>query len=587
MARPKPTQVKILRLLRKLRLDEDRTFFVLVLATGGLAGFMVVLYHIFLESIFTWLYGDLSSHHSAPWHYAMYTAAGGVAAALVLRLMPQSRGSGVAQTKIAILARDGFIPVRSTLGKFLASAIGIGSGQSMGPEGPAIHIGAGVASLVGRLTASSKTKMQQLVPVGAAAGLAGIFNAPITAVLFVLEEITGFNSPLLGSTILAAVVAVLVRRWFIGGAPLFSVPAYKLGGLSDLIAFVILGAIGGAASAAFSLGIKWGREHMLRSPKQVRYWIPVSGSIFCGLVALAYPQILSVGYRWVDDALNNRMMLHVLIWLAILKFLSTAVCYATGNSGGVFAPSLYIGAMLGGSVGGIAHFAFPFSRLSGIGAYALVGMGTMFAGINRTPITSIFMIFEVTQDYNLILPLMVANIIAYAIAARLQPEGLYESLARQDGVILPSRKNEFVLRRLRNADAIDSDFICLTAEESVEQALHHFEGREETAYPVLAEEQFIGLAQREKLSKAMAEGHGGEPLSRWTDWDSDLLVFPDEGLDHSLELLASGHPILPVVSRLNIHHLLGILTTAKILHTFGLAARPGNKPAPQTSQVST
>lgn len=551
----------------------------LVLASGALAGFTVVLYHIFLDSIYTWLYGNLSFRRPQNWHFVVFATAGGMVAALILRLMPQSRGSGVAQTKIAILARDGYISLPSTLGKFLASGIGIGSGQAMGPEGPALHIGAGVASLIGRLTASSKTKMQQLVPVGAAAGLAAIFNAPITAVLFVLEEVTGFNSPLLGSTILAAVVAVLVRRSILGSAPLFHVPAYKLGGLSDLLAFVILGVIGGAASAGFSRGIEWGRERMLRSPARVRYWLPVTGSLFCGLVAMAYPQILSVGYNWVDDALNNRLLLGTLIWLAVLKFISTAVCYATGNSGGVFAPSLYIGAMLGGSVGGVAHLLFPASRLSDIGAYALVGMGAMFAGINRTPITSIFMIFEVTQDYNLIMPLMVANIIAYAIASRLQPEGLYESLARQDGVILPSRKNEHVLRRLRNADALDNDYLSLAAEETVEQALHQFEGREDTAYPALAEQHFVGLARREKLAQAMAEGHGADPLSRWTDWDSELLVYPDEGLDVSLELLAGGQPVLPVVSRLNAHHLLGVLTTAKILRTFGMAARPGDQPA--------
>ena len=573
----------MLRLLRRLRLDEDRTFWVLVLATGALAGIMVVLYHIFLDTIYTWLYGNLNFNHPANWRFVVYATLGGVVAALVLRLMPQSRGSGVAQTKIAILARDGFISMRSTMGKFLASGIGIGSGQSMGPEGPALHIGAGVASLLGRLTASSKTKMQQLVPVGAAAGLAAIFNAPITAMLFVMEEVTGFNSPMLGSTILAAVTAVIVRRSVLGTGALFTVPKYTMGGLSDLLAFVIMGVIGGAASAGFSKGIEWGREHMLRSPKQVRYWIPVTGSVFCGLVAMAYPQILSVGYNWVDDALNNRLLLSVLIWLAVLKLVSTAVCYATGNSGGIFAPSLYIGAMLGGSVGKVAHLLFPASRLSDIGAYALVGMGVMFAGINRTPITSIFMIFEVTQDYNLILPLMVANIIAYAIASRLQPEGLYETLARQDGVILPSHKNEYVLRRLRNEDALDHDYLSLQADETVEQVLHRVEGREETAFPVLADGSFIGLAQRAQLTKAMAEGHGEDPLSRWTDWDHALLVFPDEALDRSLELLGSGHPILPVVSRLNAHQLLGILTTGKILRTFGMAARPDSSPLPEAA----
>ncbi len=574
MSRPKPTQVKVLRLLRRLHLDENRLFAVLAISTGALAGMMVVLYHLLLQSIYTWLYGNLNFQRAWDWRLPLYATGGGLVAALVLRLMPESRGSGVAQTKIAILARNGYIALRSTLGKFLASAIGIGSGQSMGPEGPALHIGAGVASLIGRLTASSKTKMQQLVPVGAAAGLAAIFNAPITAVLFVLEEVIGdVNTPLLGSTIIAAVTAVMVRRAVLGGKPLFHVPAYTLGGLSDLLIFVVLGVLGGIISAGFGRAILWGRAHMLRSPQKIRTWIPVTGSLFCGLVALRYPQILSVGYTWVDQALNDRMVLHVLVWLAILKFLSTAICYATGNSGGVFAPSLYLGAMFGGALGSVAHILFPASRLSDAGAYALVGMGALFAGINRTPMTSIFMIFEVTQDYNLILPLMVANIIAYGVAARMSREGLYEGLARQDGVILPSRHNEYVLRRLRNSDALQAHPLVLEAGESAEQALQRASDASASAFAVLQEGQYLGMVRAETLARAVAEGKGDEPVSEWADTDAGLLLYPDEPVDRSLALLASGQPLLPVVSRLNSRQLVGVVSTADIMHAFALAAQ--------------
>ena len=365
----------------------------------------------------------------------------------------------------------------------------------------------------------------------------------------------------------------MVRRAVLGGKPLFHVPAYTLGGLSDLLIFVVLGVLGGIISAGFGRAILWGRAHMLRSPQKVRTWIPVTGSLFCGLVALRYPQILSVGYTWVDQALNDRMVLHVLVWLAILKFLSTAICYATGNSGGVFAPSLYLGAMFGGALGSVAHILFPASRLSDAGAYALVGMGALFAGINRTPMTSIFMIFEVTQDYNLILPLMVANIIAYGVAARMSREGLYEGLARQDGVILPSRDNEYVLRRLRNSDALQAHSLVLEAGESAEQALQRASDASASAFAVLQEGQYLGMVRTETLARAVAEGKGDEPVSEWADTDAGLLLYPDEPVDRSLALLASGQPLLPVVSRLNSRQLVGVVSTADIMHAFALAAQ--------------
>ena len=561
-------------MLARLRLDEDRLFLVLAVFTGGFAGFIAVLYHLFLDSLFTSLFGGIDFTRHTDWRLVAVPMLGGLLAALVLKWLPQARGSGVAHTKIAIVARDGYISLRSTMGKFFASGIAIGMGQSMGPEGPAIHIGAGVASLIGRLTSLSKDKLQQLIPVGAAAGLAAVFNAPITAVLFILEEVIGdVNTPLLGSTIVAAVVAVIVARSVLGGEPLFQVPAYTLGGSSELLIFAVLGLIGGAASVGFTSGLAWARIRIRRVPPRLRFWMPVVGAALVGLMALLFPQILSVGYNYVNDVLNGRMGLSTMFWLTIFKILATALCIAFGNVGGLFAPSLFMGAMLGGAVGGFAHILFPASRLSDVGAYALIGMGTMFAGVNRTPMTSIFMIFEVTQDYNLIMPLMVANILAYAVAGRLQHEGIYEIMAEQDGIHLPSSKNRHVLQRLTNSDALAPSSVFFHAGESVQQVLPRVQGMEQSAFPVMKDGALLGLVATKALTREMAEHRPQTPVGNLAEWQHSAMVFPDESLEDSLRKLGNGAPVLAVVSRLDSHQLLGVLTTSDIMNAFGIAAR--------------
>lgn len=546
----------------------------LAVFTGGFAGFIAVLYHLFLDSLFTSLFGGIDFARHTDWRLVAIPMLGGLLAALILKWLPQARGSGVAHTKIAIVARDGYISLRSTIGKFLASGTAIGFGQSMGPEGPAIHIGAGVASLIGRLTSLSKDKLQQLVPVGAAAGLAAVFNAPITAVLFILEEVIGdVNTPLLGSTIVAAVVAVIVARSVLGGEPLFQVPSYTLGGGSELLVFAVLGLIGGAASVGFTSGLAWARVRLRRVPARFRFWMPVAGSTLVGLMALAFPQILSVGYNYVNDVLNGRMGLSTMFWLTLFKIVATAACIAFGNVGGLFAPSLFMGAMLGGAVGGFAHILFPASRLSDVGAYALIGMGTMFAGVNRTPMTSIFMIFEVTQDYNLIMPLMVANILAYAVASRMQNEGIYEIMAEQDGIHLPSRKTRHVLQRLTNSDALAPSFVFFNAGESVQQVLPRVQGMEQSAFPVMQNGVLIGMVATKALTREMAEHRPQTPVGQLAEWPHAAIVFPDESLEDSLRKLGNGVPVLAVVSRLDSHQLLGVLTTSDIMNAFGIAAR--------------
>jgi CIC family chloride channel protein len=358
---------------------------------------------------------------------------------LLAKVFPDVRGSGVPQTKVAYHLTDGVIHPHVPVGKFLTGVLTVGAGHSMGREGPSVQIGAGLASVIGRWLELSPARVRDLVPVGAAGALAAAFNTPVAAVLFALEEIIGdLNAPLLGSSVVASVASVIVARSILGNEPLFHVPIYHVVHPAELGAYAVLGVLGGAVSVIFCKSLLSLRTMFLRLPERTRIVQPAVGGLIIGALLIAEPAIGGVGYEWVDQALNGDLVLRTLVLLCALKVAATIVSYVTGNAGGIFAPSLYIGAMLGGAVGLVVQAYAPFPTAAP-GAYALVGMGALFAGIIRAPMTSVFMIFEITQDYQIFVPLMVANMLSFAISKRYQPTPVYHALLQQDDVHLPTR----------------------------------------------------------------------------------------------------------------------------------------------------
>jgi CIC family chloride channel protein len=306
----------------------------------------------------------------------------------------------------------------------------------MGREGPSVQIGGGIASVIGRWLRLSPERVRDLVPVGVAGALAAAFNTPVSAVIFTLEEIIGdMNAPLLGSAVIASVASVVVERAILGNEPLFRVPQYRLAHPAELVAYAGLGVAGGIVSLIFCRGLLGARALFKRLPRWTVPLQPMIGGIAIGVLLLTVPQAAGVGYGYVDQALNGGMVWKTMALLCAVKLAATIVSYSTGNAGGIFGPTLYIGAMAGGALGVLVHHAAPFP-VAEPGAYALVGMGALFAGILRAPMTSVFMIFEITQDYQILVPLMVANLLAFTISRRLQPTPIYHALLAQDGIRL-------------------------------------------------------------------------------------------------------------------------------------------------------
>src|SRR6266576_2642756 len=441
---------RLVRMVEDVRKKEDRLALLLSLVIGALVGLVVVAFILLTGRLSALMYPA----GGAGWRRILVPTLGSLLTGYLLyRYFPLARGSGIPQTRAAVFIHDGRISLRSVIGKFICCSTSLASGIPLGREGPSVYIGSGLASVIARKLGLSKGQVKWLLPVGGAAALSAAFNTPIAAVLFTLEEIMGdLHAPVLGSVVLESATAWMVLHLVLGDNPLFHVPDYHLVSPGELGIYVVLGIVGGFASVAFVKLLLSMRERFLRFPNSTLWFQPVAGGLTVGILGFFVPQVLGVGYDQVERVLNGDVILRVVLVLAVLKIIATAVAYASGNAGGIFGPSLFIGSMLGASVGGVAHYIFPAST-AGPGAYALVGMGAAFAGIIRTPLTSVIMIFEITRDYTIIVPLMISNLIAFFISQKLQKVPIYEALAQQDGLHLPHRTSDAQPELLRVSTA--------------------------------------------------------------------------------------------------------------------------------------
>jgi len=544
-----------------LRLRENQLFLALTIVIGVLSGLAAVLFTVAIEQTSHRFFGLAPSPLRLLLVPPLVSIVTGV---LLAKVFPEVRGSGVPQTEAAYHLANGVIPARVPFGKFLTGVLCIGSGHSMGREGPSVQIGAGLASLVGRWIGLPAGRVRDLVPVGAAGALAAAFNTPVAAVLFALEEIIGdMNAALLGSTVVASVSAVIVERSILGNEPLFHVPVYHLVHPAELLAYAGLGVIGGVVSLVFCRFLLALRAGFLRLPRGTRVFQPAIGGVVIGALLIFAPSVMGVGYEYVNQALNGGLPLKVMMAFCLLKLVATVVSYASGNAGGIFAPSLYIGAMAGGAVGLIVRSVAPFPTADP-GAYALVGMGTLFAGIIRAPMTSVFMIFEITQDYQILVPLMVANLLSFVISRRFQPVPVYHALLHQDDVHLPvqalrGRKAVRTARRLMREDAV-----LLPSDTTVSEAYQWVVDNSRPVCLIGADRQLVGSIPRERLEEAVRDGKGGNRVDSMVEGEL-LHVHPDHPIDVVLERFEQSPGLLPVVSRSEARVLEGVITLESIM----------------------
>ncbi len=574
---------RVTSLVEDLRRREDRLALVLSLVIGALVGLVVVA--------FVLLTGRLAAHMypagGAGWRRIVIPTVGALVSGFLLwRFFPDARGSGIPQTRAAIFIHDGRITMRTVFGKFVCCATSLASGIALGREGPSVHIGSGIASVIARRLGLSREQVRWLVPVGGAAALAAAFNTPIAAVLFALEEIIGdLHAPILGSIVLSSTTAWMVLHLVLGDEPLFHVAGYHLVSAGELLVYVALGIVGGLCSVGFVKLLLALRRRFFQLPRTTLWWQPVVGGLFVGLLGYFVPEVLGVGYDQVDRVLSGDLVLRTVVLLALLKGTATALCYASGNAGGIFGPSMFIGAMMGAAVGSVAHAILP-EATAGPGAYALVGMGTAFAGIIRTPLTSVIMIFEVTRDYTIIVPLMISNLIAFWISQRLQRVPLYEALARQDGLHLPTGEFRQHAQRLQVSIALQQAPEPLAADLPLHTAFDRVTNSKLRSWPVAGADGIVGMVRVVDLARRVSEGGGDETLADHLRATRDrerehepaqgaaedfVHVHNDQPLGQALARMGeTHHTVLPVVSRANVRLLLGIVTLDDVLRAYGV-----------------
>jgi chloride channel protein, CIC family len=547
---------------------DERLFLVLSIFIGVLSGMLVVSFRVAIEWIKILTLG--SAPHAGQYRLLFVPAiAGLLVAALVLWFFPAARGSGVNQTKAAFYIYNGYISFKTVIGKFITSALAIGAGHSLGPEDPSLQIGAGVASIIARKLGLSRQKLRVFAPIGAAAGLAAAFNAPISAILFVIEEVIGqWSAAVLGSIVLAAISSVVVERRFMGSEPIFRIPAVTLRDNRELFAYAALGVIGGLIAVVFSRALGYLRPKLRALPRWTHYCQPAVAGLLVGVIGfMGFPQVMGPGYEVMDQAMHGQFAWKFLLALALFKLLATTLSFSSGTPGGMFAPSLFIGAMLGAGVGSFEKLFFP--HLTGtVGAYALVGMGVLFAGFLRAPLTSVFMVLELSGNYSIIVPVILANTIAYLLARALQPVPIFEVFTHQDGLDLPSLEEQREETPLHIEDALQPLSVpVMRGEDTIAVVSGAVAAARVSAFLIQMPDSSWYAMTVDELTAAGAAVTPETRVEKVVKADRVPILFPDLPLDNTLPYFPRW-PLLPVLNRASRGTLEGIITLNGVLKRY-------------------
>ncbi|TDD92998.1 chloride channel protein [Actinomadura darangshiensis] len=420
----------------------------LALAAGCGAGLGAIVFRLLIEA-FTHLFTGHDDYSAAghaanphlPWLgpffvLAVPVVAGLVYGPLVHRFAPEARGHGVPEVMVAVAQRGGRIGAQVALVKSLASALTIGSGGSVGREGPIVQIGAALGSTLGRVARVAESRLRILVACGAAGGIAATFNAPLAGVFFAMELILrDYTVESFGVVVLASVTASVIGRAAFGSASFMSLPDFHMNHPVEYLLFAVLGLVGALVGMGFTrvlYAVEDVCDRVWRGPEWLR---PAVGGVLLGGLLLVVPQMYGVGYPVLENAVDGKYVIGFLLVLLVAKIAATSLTIGIGGSGGVFAPSLFMGAMLGSAFGAAVHQLAP-SVTSSPGAYGLVGMGAVFAGAARAPITAVVILFELTGEYSIILPMMTAIVVAALVSRHLSPGTIYTTKLRRRGVDL-------------------------------------------------------------------------------------------------------------------------------------------------------
>jgi CIC family chloride channel protein len=585
MGSKRPEHTKSPSLLDRIRSNEVVFGMVLSIVVGAIAGLGAVVFR-WLISSFQSLFFDNGATYLGflgQYHVILIPAAGGLLVGLLVYFgAREAKGHGVPEVMEAVAVKGGRIRSRVAVIKSLASSICIGSGGSAGREGPIVQIGSSMGSTIGQWLRLSDDWVRTLVACGAAGGISATFNTPIGGVFFAMEIILGrFVTHRFGFVVISSVVADFVAHVFLGSQPSFDVIPYSMVSYWELLPYVLLGVLAALAATAF-IRLLYKCEDLFDAWHFPEYLKPVIGGIGIGLIGLYSYDLFGVGYGdvfWVstmsvNQALLGEIALQSLIILLLLKIVATSLTLGSGGSGGIFAPSLFIGAMLGGALGTAAHQFFP-TLTAASGAYVLVGMAAVFAGATRAPFTAIIMLFEMTRDYNIILPLMIAVVISTAISRSLNRETIYTLKLVRRGVDIHQLDQASPLREVTVGEAMTRDFPTVPPTMPIRQLVTKLRRSGHHGFPVVNEKgEFVGVVTLADVEGAMS-GAGSSDLTVDDIASKSVIVaYPDEHV-HDVFVKLGSREIgrIPVVARDNPKRLLGVLRRHDVVVAYGRAIK--------------
>ena len=475
------------------------------------------------------------------------------------------------QTKSALYIFNGFIPFRTAVGKFICAGIAIGSGQSLGPEDPSLQIGASIASALGRQLEISREKLRLMAPVGAAAGLAAAFNAPISAVLFVIEEVIGrWSAGILGSVVLSAVASVVVVRSFLGSEPLFRIPVTTFKRPSELIAYAVLGIVGGLASVAFAKSIGYFRPILKALPRWTQYLQPAVAGLLVGFIGfLGFPQVMGAGYDSMDQAMHGQYAWKVLAHpRRFQNYRHHAFLRQRNSRWDVRSYAFYRSHAWWRCR---RHRALLFSPTSPalLEPTSSLAWACSSPDSCASPMTSVFMVLEVSGNYEIIVPVIVANTFSYLVSRSLQTIPIFDLLTRQDGLILPSLEEEREETILRVEDAmLPVPDAILSAQDYVDANFRRVQNSADATFLVRMHPSGWSTVDREQLQRLYREGKGELTLASVLPPQSLPSLYPDLPLDSALHYV-NDYPLIPVVNRADSHRLEGVVSRESVFKKYG------------------
>jgi CIC family chloride channel protein len=569
---------KTLALLERLRLTEHTFMIIIAIVIGVLAGLAAIGIRALIQAIsnisFTGDGNLLENIMSTSWYWIIIIPIiGGLIVGPIIHFFaPEAKGHGVPEVMQAILLKGGVIRGRVAFVKTITSAITIGTGGSVGREGPIIQIGSSLGSIVGQFFRVPSRRLKTLVAAGAAAGIAAAFNAPIAGALFAVEIILmDFAVAQFSPIVISSVMATVISRSFEGDFAAFIVPKYELISPYEIGFYFILGALTGIVSFLFIKALYFSENYFDNKLKFPEYFKPVLGGLGVGIIALMFPQIMGVGYDTINNALFGNMIWYIALALVLVKILATSLTLGSGGSGGIFAPSLFMGAMLGYFFGSFVHQYFPDISASP-GAYALVAMGGLVAGTTRAPITAIIIVFELTNDYHIILPLMITCIISTILSARFSRESIYtlKLLLRNIGIKEGVETN--VMDSIDVKDIYSTDFESINDSDNFSQVVNKVISGKEFDFPVLTEDgRILGIISLNDIKDYLFEKDSLQNLLIAGDISNTNFdtITPDDNCGTAMEKLRySRYEGLPVIEKKGSDKIIGFIRRKEILDAY-------------------